>query len=302
MRDLRQLSTAALRMEACGLCSAVWTGDFGTGQPTGSGVWSDPGVNPCKLHGPLPTAGTTGNGVLLPPFKLGMIVDGDLGAEFVLGKLVLASTTDLLPGQGYFLDKDFNLTLTSGTNASNVLNAEVGVLNVWGPQTPAGTYWAWIQRAGHCSVQAAASSAATGSAETVSGVSGQFKFPTTATSGQKNALPMTAYNGSSAVTFTGNTTSGSPYITGVVSVSGGAANPLDDLQVGQVITGTGLPANAIIAAIDKQGSGWRVTIGTNTAGSYNVLQNATASGSGVTFTVTSHLTANVYWPTFVKQN
>jgi hypothetical protein len=301
MRDLRQPSKAALLMRAGGLCQACWTGDFGTGQPTGSGVWSDPGVNPCKLYGPLPTAGTTGNGILLPPYKLGMVVNGDLGGEFVLGKLTLGSTTDLLPGQGYFLDKDFNLTLMSGTNASNILNAEVGVLNVWGPQTPAGTYWAWIQRAGHCSVQAAAASAATGSAETTT-TAGQFKFPTSPTASQKNALPMTAYNASSSVTFTGATSSGSPYITGVQSVSGGAANPLDDLQVGQVITGTGMPANAIIAAIDRQGSGWRITIGTNTAGSYSVLQNATANGTGVTFTVTSHLTANVYWPTFVKQN
>lgn len=301
MKDLRQLSKAALLMETSGLCSAVWTGDFGTGQPTGSGVWSDPGVNPCKLHGPLPAAGKTGDGVLNPPFRPGMVVNGDLGAEFVLGKLVLSGTTDLLPGQGYFLDKDFNLALTSGTNASNILNAEVGVLNVWAPQTPAGTYWAWIQRAGHASVQAAAASLATGSAETTA-TAGQFKFPTSPTASQKNALPMTAHNASSGVTFTGATATGSPYVTGVQSVSGGAANPLDDLQVGQVITGTGLPANAIIAAIDKQGSGWRVTIGTNTAGSYGVLQNATANGTGVTFTVTSHVTANVYWPTFVKQN
>jgi hypothetical protein len=301
MRDLRQLSKAALLIGTSGLCSAVWQGDFGTGQPTGSGVWSDPGVNPCKLYGPLPAAGQTGLGVLLPPYKVGMVVNGDLGAEFVLGKLVLAGTTDLLPGQGYFLDKDFNLILTSGTNASNILNAEIGVLNVWAPQTPAGTYYAWLQRAGHASVQAAAASVATGSAETT-GVAGQFKFPTSPTASQKNALPMTAYNASSGVTFTGNTASGSPYITAVQSASGGAANPLDDLQVGQVITGTGLPANSIIAAIDKQGSGWRITIGTNTAGSYATTQNATANGTGVTFTVTSHVTANVYWPTLVKQN
>src|SRR5665213_2075317 len=102
MKDLRQMSKAALLMETSGLCSAVWQGDFGTGQATGSGVWSDPGVNPCKLYGPLPAAGQTGQGVLLPPYKVGMVVNGDLGAEFVLGKLVLAGTTDLLPGQGYF--------------------------------------------------------------------------------------------------------------------------------------------------------------------------------------------------------
>ena len=69
-----------------------------------------------------------------------------------------------------------------------------------------------------------------------------------------------------------------------------------------MITGTGLPANAIIAGLVKQGPTWAALIGTNTPGSYATNQNATASGSGVTFTVTSHLTANIYWPTLVKQN
>ena len=292
-----------LHDDAGRLCSACWTGDFGKGAPTGSGVWSDPGANPCILYGPQVAAGVSNQGIPQPTWKLGMIVSGDLGAEFVYAKLVLASTTDLLPGQGYFLDKDFNATLVSGTNATNILNAEVGVLNVWGPNTPAGTYFCWLQRAGHASVQAAAASVATGSAETVSGVNGQFKFPTSVTVGQKNALPFTAYSASSSISFTGNTVSGSPYITGVVSATTGSTNnPLDDLQVGQVITGTNLPANAIIAAIDRQGSGWRITIGTNTAGSYQVSQNATGTASGTTFTVTSHVTANVYWPTLVKQN
>ena len=301
MRDLRHHPKAWLLTEGARLCDAVWQGDFGKGIATGSGVFSDPGGNPCLLYGPVPSAGVSGQGLIQPQFRVGMTLEGDLGAEFIYGKLVLGSTTDLLPGQGYFLDKDFNLTLMSGTNASNILNAEVGVLNVWSPNTPAGTYYAWLQRAGHASVQAAAASAATGSAETTT-TAGQFKFPTTPTAGQKNALPFTAYNASSGVTFTGNTTNGSPYITAVQSVSGGAANPLDDLQLGQAVTGTNLPANAIIAAIDKVGGTWRVSIGTNTAGSYNVLQNATGAAVGTTFTVTSHVTANVYWPTFVKQN
>jgi hypothetical protein len=278
-----------------GVCDVVWQGDFGKGISTGSGVWSDPGANPCLLYGPQGTNnGTSGLGVPAQQWRLGMTVNGDYGAEFFYAKLVLTGTPDLLPGQGYFVDKDYNATLTSGTNATNILNAEVGILNVWSPLTPAGTYFVWLQRAGHASVQAAAASVATGTAETTA-VAGQFKFPTTPTAAQKNASPLTAFTASSGTTFTGNTVNGSPYITNLSSIT--------DLQLGQVITGTNLPANAIIAAIDRQGAGtFRITIGTNTAGAYGTLQNCTGTAAGTTFTVTSHVVANVYWPTFSKQN
>lgn len=273
---------------------AVWQGDFGKGQSTGSGVWSDPGVNPCLLYGPAPAAGVSNQGVPAPQWRVGMTVNGDLGSEFVYTKLVLSGTTDLLPGQGYFFDKDFTATLISGTNANNTLNAEVGVANVWSPNTVAGTYYIWLQRAGHAAVQAAAASVATGSAETVSGVNGQFKFPASATAGQKSVGPMTAFGASSSITFTATTVNGSPTLTNISSIT--------DLQVGMVITGTGLPANAIIAAIRKTGNTWAADIGTNTAGSYATLQNCSASGSAVTMTVTSHVVTNIYWPTLNKQN
>src|SRR5271155_3787325 len=93
---------------AAALCGLVWQGDFGKGVSTGSGVWSDPGANPCLLYGPATPAGVSNQGVPLPNWRLGMVVNGDSGSEFVYARLVLAATTDLLPGQGYFLDKDFN--------------------------------------------------------------------------------------------------------------------------------------------------------------------------------------------------
>ena len=304
MRDLRKmlLAGAAALVESQGVCDLVWQGDLGTGQSTGSGVWSDPGAYPCRLYGPLPATGVSGQGYTYPPFRLGMVINGDLGSEFILGKLVLGSATDLLPGQGYFFDENFTATLLSTVNANNTLNAEVGVLNVWYPQAPAGTYWGWFQRAGRCSVQAAAGSVATGFGETSAGAAGQFKFPATATAGQKSISPSSAFVASSGVQFTGNTVNGSPYISNVVATTGTTLNPLGDLQVGQVITGANLPANAIIAAITRTGNTWQITIGTNTAGSYNVLQNATGTAVGTTFTVTSHVTANLYWPTLIKQN
>ena len=276
-----------------------WQGDFGKGVSTGSGVWSDPGANPCQIYGPVVTAGLSDNGVPFPQWRVGMVIAGDFGTEFVFAKLTLVSQTDLLPGQVYQFDKDYNATLL--TTSASVLNAEAVVLNVWSPGLAVGTYYGWFQRAGRVSVQAASGSVANGQGETTA-VGGQLKFVsnTSHTAGAKTVSPSSAYQAVSGITFTGNTTSGSPYITAVQAASG--PSPISDLQVGQVITGTGLPANAIIAAIDKQGGTWRITIGTNTSGSYNVLQNATANGTGVTFTVTSHVTVNWDWPTMAAQN
>ena len=165
MRDLRNFTgRAALLMGTAGLCQLVWQGDLGKGVPTGSGVWSDPGVNPCALLTP-PAAGS-GGGVPQPQFKPGMIVNGDYGAEFILCKLVLAGTTDLLPGDCYFVDGAYNLTLFSTTNASNVIGAQVVVGQVFAPATPAGTYYLWGQRAGSALVRAIAASVANGQGET----------------------------------------------------------------------------------------------------------------------------------------
>lgn len=294
--EIRNLKSDLLL--SAGICSLCWQGDFGKGVSTGSGVWSDPGANPCLIYGPVPTPGTTDNGIPFPQWRLGMVIGGDYGSEFVFAKLTLGSTTDLLPGQVYQLDKDYNATLL--TTAASVLNAEAVVLNVWSPALASGTYFGWFQRAGRCSVQAAAGSIANGQGETTAN-GGQLKFVSnsTHTAGAKTVSPSAAYQASSGITFTGNTTSGSPYIT-AVATSGASA--INDLQVGQVITGANLPANSIIAAIDKLGGTWRITIGTNTAGSYNVLQNATATASGTTFTVTSHVTVNWDWPTMAAQN
>jgi hypothetical protein len=302
MRDLREGLKARL-FDYAGqgpfLCDLCWQGDFGKGISTGSGVWSDAGANPCLLSGPVPSATATDQAVGIPQWRLGMVINGDLGSEFVFGKLTLGATTDLLPGQFYELDKDFNATLL--TTGNSVLNDELVVLNVWALQQAAGTYYGWFQRAGHCAVQAAAASVANGQAETTA-TGGVMKFLASAnhTAGTKSTQNATAYGASSSITFTGNTTIGSPYITNVVS--GNANGGIADLQLGQVITGAGFPANAIIAAIDKVGGQWRITIGTNTAGSYGVPQNCTATAAGVAGTVTNMVVANLYWANLLTQN
>lgn len=302
MKDLRNPTKAHLFGEASHLCQLVWQGDFGKGVSTGSGIWSDPGANPCLLYGPAPAAGVSNQGLPTPQWRVGMVLTGDYGAEFVFCKLVLGGTTDLLPGDCYFLDGNFAATLFSVTNANNIINAEVGVGQVFAPATVAGTYFIWLQRAGRAAIRAIAASLANGSGETNATTAGTMKFPAAAspTAGQKSAGPTSAVVASSGLTFTGNTVNGSPYITNVVSASSGGG--VTDLVPGMTITGTGMPANACISAIDKVGGQWRVTIGTSTAGNQATVQNATATNAAVTFTVTTHVSANLYWPTLNKQN
>lgn len=305
MRDLRKPIKAHLLGEAARLCSLTWQGDFGKGIATGSGVWSDPGANPCILYGPITQttsvdsfqAGYGSGAIPQVQWKPGVILSGDSGAEFVFCKLVLASATDLLPGQVYQWDENFNASLLA--TSGSVQQYEMGVLNVFSVQQAAGTYYGWFQRAGHAAVMAAASSIASAQAETTA-TGGTVKFLNSHTAGTKSTDGMTSFGASSSITFTGATVSGSPYITAVASAN--ANGGIADLQVGMTITGTGLPANACIAAIDKSGGQWRITIGTANAGQWNVIQNATANGTGVTFTVTSHLAANIYWPTLKTQN
>ncbi len=295
--DLRKLR---LFDEASHLCDIVWQGDFGKGVSTGSGVWSDLGANPCVLYGPAPATGVSNQGLPTPQWRLGMTINGDYGSEFVYTKLVLASTTDLLPGDAYFLDGNFTMTLFSATNASNIIGAEVVIGQVFAPATLAGTYYFWAQRAGRAAIRAIAGSVANGQGETNASTAGTMKFPASATAGQKSASPITGIVASSGLTFTGTTVNGSPYITVVVSASTGGGST--DLVPGMTITGTGMPSNACIAAIDKVGGQWRVSIGTSTTGAQSTLQNATANGTAVTFTVTTHVSANLYWPTLAKQN
>lgn len=282
------------------LCSLVWQGDFGKGVSTGSGIWSDPGANPCVLYGPANAAGVSNQGLPTPQWRVGMVLSGDYGAEFVFCKLVLAGTTDLLPGDCYFLDGNYAMTLLSATNASNIIGAQVVVGQVFAPATVAGTYFVWAQRSGSSIVRAVAASIANGAGETNAATAGALKFPAAATAGQKSVNPAQGIVASSGLTFTATTTNGSPYLTNVVSASSGGG--ATDLVPGMTITGTGLPANACIAAIDKVGGQWRVSIGTSTVGAQNTLQNATASAATITMTVTTHVSAVLYWPTLSKQN
>lgn len=266
---------------------SFWQGDFGKSVSTGSGVWSVEGANPC-----VALVASNGSGIPAPQFKLGQRVFGDNAAEFVLGQLVLAAVTDLVPGQAYEMDENFNLTLL--TTANSVLNTEVGLAQVWKPQAPVGTYFVWLQVAGHAAGQLAAASVATGYGETTA-TAGVLKYPASPTAGAKSVAPASSYLASAGfATMTCTTTTGSPTLTNVSSIA--------DVTLGAAIAGAGIPANAIVSNIRKTGNTWAIDMGTAGAGNLTTLQNATATANNIAVTVTGILPVLLQRPTLNKAN
>jgi hypothetical protein len=74
---------------------------------------------------------------------------------------------------------------------------------------------------------------------------------------------------SSPVSFTGITTSGSPTLTGITSVTG--------LAAGQGLTGTGIPANTVIASIIGSASPYSITMATSTGTAVNANYTITTA-------------------------
>lgn len=283
---------------------AIFQGDFGKGVITSSGVFGDPGVNPWVLYGPTPSTTTVmTNAIPQVQFRVGTVSPADYETEWVFCRLSVASVTDYMPGQVFSVDENFNAALITTTVASNNKNTNVMVGSVFAPATAAGTYYLWLARAGNLAVQAAASSTAFGQAETTA-TAGLVKFLASAshTATSYTLSPLIGYGASSSITFKADSVNGSPVLSNITSqVTGPLAGTggITDLVPGMVFTGTGAPANSIIAAIDKLGPGgtYRISIGTNTTGAQSTAQNATATGTQVTFTVTSHVAAKVMWPT-----
>jgi hypothetical protein len=295
--SLRQAFKAHLFDGSAGIMGITWQGDFGRGVETGSGTFSEMGANPCTLY-VLPAAGSS---IPQPQFKPGQRVFGNAATEWLYCRLVLAATTDLLPGDVYQIDE--NWLLTKLTTAAALLNYEVGIGQVFAPATVAGTYYIWVATKGHCIVRAAASSIISGMGETTT-TAGQLKFLTSHTGGSLTVSPLAALQASSNITFTGNTVNGSPTISAVasqISVNGSTGG-ITDLTLGATITGTNLPSNACIAAIRQTGTTWAIDIGTSTTGAQNTLQNASGTATGTTFTLTTVVQAAVNDPYVSAQN
>lgn len=292
MRDLRNSPKAHLFDGSDGIAELIWQGDLGSGISTGSGVFGEAGCNPCVLSPALPSGGTSNmkaeDGIPVRMFKLGDIVRGDYGTEFMYCRLVLGSTTDLLPGQAFQIDENFSATLT--TTSGLVLSQPGGFGMVFAPATAAGTYFLWLAIRGNIGMRAAASSILGGEGETTA-TAGVLKFLVSHTGSSLTIKNAVAFAASSNITFTGTTVSGSPTISAVASQISleGATGGITDLQLGATITGSNLPSNACIGAIRKVGTAWAIDIGTSTTGAQKTLQNATGSAAGTTFTVTTNV-------------
>ena len=248
---------------------------------------SDFGANPFSYD----IASVSGTGSLVPQFKLGHVTWGDSEAEWVYAKLTLASTTNLLPGQLYVTDDDYNLTLltTSGASRGQV----VYVSSVFAPALAAGTYYLWVARSGQIPV--AYTTLTTNNLTETTATGGAANSPSSPTVGSK--LIVGLYFTKSPATFTGTVTNGSPYITGPFTFTGSAAD--SGPFVGQTITGTGIPASTIIGAISfVAGQVTQITMMT----AAGVLVNGTATNTGVTITPSLLGEARLRWSYIDKTN
>jgi hypothetical protein len=309
MRDLRNSPKAHLFDGAAGICELGWQGDFGKGVITGSGTYSEPGANPWVLYGPVAAGSTSvdafqagygSNAIPQIQFRLGMVISGDFETEWVFCRLSVSGPQDLVPGLMWQIDENYTATLA--TTSARVLGIQLGFSYMFAPATATGVYYGWLARAGRLICQAAASSLATGNAETTA-TAGVPKWLVTHTAGSASTAAggCNAWGASSNITFKADTVSGSPILQNLnsqISVNGSTGG-LTDILPGAVITGTGMPSNAIISAIDNKGPGgsYRAFIGTNTTGAMFTAQNATATNLQTTLTITNMVQALVYWPT-----
>jgi hypothetical protein len=244
------------------------------------------GANPFNVDGPT---GTTGTGTILPQFLPGHVAYGDAGSEYTYCKLVLGSTTNVLPGQLYYIDDDYNATLLA--TAASPRGSRVAVCRALAFQLAAGTYYIWLQHAGQAPV-AYTTLTANNLTETTA-TAGSCNSPASPTVSSK--LITGLYYTKSPATFTGTVTNGSPNIT-ALSISTLSSGP----YLGATITGTGIPASTIIGGVTTTAQGIVTSLQmTTTSGA---LVNGTATNTGVTITPSLLGEARVIWPYVDKTN
>lgn len=276
-------------------CHLIWQGDLGQNVPTGNGIFGAVGVNPCLLSPALPSGGTSnmkgGEGIPVRAFKLGDVVRGDYGTEFVYCRWVPGSTLDLLPGMLFQIDENF--TAIQATIAAQVISAPFGVSMIFQPAVLAGTYFLWLAVRGNIGMRAAASSILGGIAETTA-TAGIPKFLVSHTSTSLTVNGIAASAASSNITFKADTLNGSPVLSNIASQISleGVLGGITDLQLGATFTGTNAPSNACLASLYRTGpNSWGGTIGTATTGAQKTLQNASGTATGTTFTITTNVQA-----------
>lgn len=250
--------------------------------------FTEEGANPFVVEGPV----TLGQGVFAPSYDLGTVVSGDNEAEYVYCRLVLGSSTTLRDGQLYTYDKDFTCSLVTTSNSPRGQSCGVGRFDQ-STALPAGTYFIWLQRAGHCPIRYTGSNNAI--AETTA-TGGLVNFTNTPTTTTKQIVGLYLLNGGN--TFTANTTNGSNILTNISS--------FNDVCLGATLTGTGvagLTVNGIFRQGVALGGGGQPNVPFGQTPDTILLSgNASATGSAVTMTQTVTATANILWPYIDKTN
>ena len=235
-----------------------------------------------------PQTGSDGSGISQPPFAVGTILRGRFKSEFCLVQLTLSATTTLLNGAAVQWDKDYNASLL--TTANGVQGYDLGHLQFQALNVPAGTYYVWAMQAGNGAVQM--TGVANSTIPETTATTGVLNFPASAnTAGSKAVIAEASYMASKAITV--NTTNGSAVLSGVSNAD------LNDLNVGATITGAGIPAGSVIAAINTVNGVNSVNL-TNGVG--GAAATATATATGVTATTAGVLTASIKWPYVGKTN
>lgn len=242
-------------------------------------------------EGPIDTTGKTGP---LPNFRPGEVVAGDAEAEFVYVLLTTGSSNVTInQGDVYYWDNTFAATALA--TAASPRGVSVGAVYLGGRYgdpaaapfsvvlPTAGTYGVWMQRAG-VSLTKASSAAATGNLAETTATAGQVNAPASPTVGTKLIVGMYFPANYTAPTFTANTTSGSPTLTGLSTVTG--------IYPNQTISGTGIPGSTTIVSINGNPGNYSITMSAN----------ASATGTGVTVTANGYVETYLKWPYIDKTN
>ncbi len=234
--------------------------------------WTELGIAPTVLLGPLTAAGVSNQGVPQPQFAPGTTVDGNGKGKWVLCTLVLASTTTLANGQAYVFDRNFLATLLTTANSPRA--ASVGIGSVSQASVVAGTYYIWLQILGHAPVQYTGNATAAGETTATGGL---VNFNNTPTATAKTIIGIGSFVASQ--TFTANTSTVTPRVLTNVS-------SFNDVAVGASLAGTGIGASAKIVSFGVVNGDNQIVVDVD----------STATGTGITITQTGVITANLTFP------
>ena len=253
-----------------------------------------------------------------PAQSFGTRVRGEKGAEFIFVKYAPVASVTYRQGDVFVYDSSFMAAPSKLGSGYHAMGSQAGVLffggrvgdpasvsgqgNVWSYAFTPGTYGIWLQINGACPLHVATRTAQADLAYTTATVGGISQLA----SGASNSQTVTGmFSAVLTSTFTADFTSGSTTALNISDTVG--------LEVGMVLSGTGIPNGAYITDIQgstlimsaaatatnatvtvtwKKGTTW----GTTTNGSptitgvgsvLGIYPGATLTGTGVSQTITS---------------